>query len=131
MTPDAGSNHRTVRHPLSALRHRCDDPHCCPTALSLACITTGHLMTYRRRCAPIYELAVAPATYATGASLQRQAAIFSLSAAAFPLRFFFCTSGSRFFLTHPLQYLGLTIILPVSTPSASTFNTHNRTRSAV
>ena len=60
-------------------------------------------MTYRRRFAPIYELAVAPATYATGASLQRQAAIFSLSAAAFPLRFFFCTSGSRFFLTHPLQ----------------------------
>src|SRR5258708_29532651 len=131
MPPDAGSNHRTVRHPLSALRHRRDDPHCCPTALSLACITTGHLMTYRRPFAPIYQLAVARATYATGVSLQRQAAIFSLSAAAFHYAFFSGPCVLVSFSPIRCHYLALTIIFPLSTPSASTFNTHNRTPSAV
>ena len=88
-------------------------------------------MTYRRPFAPIYQLAVARATYATGASLQRQAAIFSLSAAAFPLRFFSAPRDLVSFSRIRCNYLGLTIILPVSTPSASTFNTHNRTPSAV
>lgn len=76
-------------------------------------------MTYGKRFPPIDEMAVAPATSARSASIKWPEAIYSLNAAAFHYAFF---SGPRKlapFSAFGCTYLGLTVVLPILTPSAS------------